>query len=95
MIPVMVDLIEKGEKGIFHLANAGTISPAEIAEAIGYRLFDRVSKAEQDERLKAEGRAKRVTTYIGSKGISLLPDIRKRMPEVAKVYKEYVEKENK
>lgn len=93
MIPVMIDLIKKGEKGIFHLANAGTISPAEIGDMFGHKFF-RISKEAQDERLKKEGRAKRVTTHIGSKRIPLLPDIKSRMPDLVKKYKEYVEKGN-
>ena len=85
MLPILKDLIEKGEKGIFHMVNAGTISPAEIAGIFGHE-FKAVKKAEQDERLAKEGRAKRVTTYVGSNRIELLPDIKTRIKSLAEVY---------
>src|SRR3990167_8342673 len=92
MITVLIDLIEKDEKGVFHLVNEGTISPAEIAESFGHK-FELVSKASQDERLAKEGRAKRVTTYVGSKRIKLLPNIRERMVSLAKKYNEQLYKQ--
>ena len=87
MMPVLVDLIERGEKGIFHLVNAWTISPAEMADLMEHP-YKKVSKQSQDERLKAEGRAKRVTVIAGSKRIPLLPDIRLRAPEIIKIWRE-------
>ena len=85
MIPVLIDLIDKNEKGVFHLVNEGTISPAEIATAFKHP-FTLVTKQEQDERLAKEGRAKRVTTYVGSKRIKLLPNIRERMTKLVETY---------
>lgn len=86
MIPQLVGLIDIGARGIFHFINEGTISPAEIANMLGH-TFTKVTKQEQDERLMKEGRAKRVTTYAISTKISMLPNIRKRMIEVIKKYR--------
>jgi dTDP-4-dehydrorhamnose reductase len=88
MIPVLIDLIEEDgivNTGIFHLVNEGTISPAEIAESFGHK-FERVTKEAQDARLTSEGRAKRVTTYVGSKRIKLLPSIQDRIKTLVEKY---------
>ena len=87
MLPVLKELIEKDEKGIFHLVNEGTISPSELADLMGHS-YKEVTKEEQDERLHNEGRAKRVTAYIGSKRIPLLPNIKERAPEIIKKWKQ-------
>ena len=85
MFPVLKNLMEGGVYGVFHLVNAGTISPSHIALMLGHQ-FKEVSKFEQDERLSREGRAKRVTTYLGSERIELLPDIRKRITRLVLDY---------
>lgn len=85
MLPVLKDLIQMDAKGIYHLVNEGTISPHEIAVLLGHP-HEVWSKEEQDKQLAKEGRPKRVTTYVGSKRIPLLPDIRKRIKEVIKDY---------
>lgn len=85
MMPVLRGLIEKRAEGTFHLINKGTISPAEIGEVFGHQ-FTSCSKGEQDERLFREGRAKRVTAYIGSRKIPLLPDIRERIRDIKNAY---------
>lgn len=89
MITLLVSLIEDDEKGIFNVVNEGTISPAQIASKFGHK-FERVSKKSQDKRLAEEKRAKRVTTYVGSKRLALLPNIRERIKELAKIYKSHV-----
>ena len=87
LLPVLKKLIEERATGVYNIVNAGYISPAEIATAFGH-TFETVSKEEQDKRLKEEGRARRVTTYVTSKRIPLLTDIRERMPEIVKKYNE-------
>lgn len=84
--PVMAELIEKRESGIFHLVNAGFISATEIAELFN-RSFERITKRERDELLKREGRAPRPIVYAGSKRILPLPDIRQRISKLVKNYR--------
>lgn len=86
MLPVFKELVESKEIGVFHLVNAGTISPAEIGTAFGH-TFTETTKKEQDERMKWEGKTRRVTSYIGSTRIPLLPDIKTRLPEIVIKYK--------
>lgn len=93
MMPVLIDLIEKEEKGIFHLVNARTMSPAEMADLMGHP-YEKVSKESQNERLKGEGRAKRVTVVAGSERIPLLPDIWERAPEIIKAWREKKQTQN-
>lgn len=77
MIPALEALIENNKKGIVHLVNEGTVSPAELAATIGHE-FKVVDKKEQDERLAKEGRAKRVTTYVRSNYV-MLPHLNKAL----------------
>ena len=90
MLPVLLELILKNESGIFHLVNEGTISPSEMAVLLGHKFLT-ISKSQQDLRLVLEGRAKRVTTYVGSERISLLPNIRERIKSVVAKYKAHAE----
>ena len=88
MLPALKSLIEKGESGVINMVNAGTISPVQIRRGFD-KNFTACSKEEQDERLAKEGRARRVTTYVGSKRVPLLPDIRQRIKTVIEKYKSY------
>lgn len=75
MIPKLIYLIDRDEKGIFHLVNEGTISSAGLGDLLGHK-HTKVDKKDQDKRLAKEGKAKRVTTYVGSRKIQPLPGIR-------------------
>lgn len=86
MLPVFKELVEdKTKQGVFHLLNAGTISPTEIGLAFNHP-HQVTSKADQDIRMKYEGRARRVHTIATSTRIPLLPDIKLRLPEIVKAY---------
>ncbi len=85
MIPALELLIEQNKKGIYHLVNEGTVSPAELAISIGHE-FKPVDKKEQDERLAKEGKAKRVTTYVSSNYFKL-PHVNTRILQVTNIWK--------
>lgn len=84
-LPMMIGLMEKEEKGIFHLVNEGTISATEIAELFKHP-FVRISGKEREEMLTKAGKAKRPIVYAGSKRIPPLPEIRERINTLAKNY---------
>lgn len=88
MLPVLKDLIERDEKGVFNMVNGGTISPADIADYFGH-WYEVMSKDDERKMMKQEGRARRVTTLVASKRIPYLPDLSKRMPDLVKKYKEH------
>lgn len=78
-------LIKKDEKGPFNLVNEGTISPAEIGKLIGHE-FETITKNELDEHMDSEGRAKRVSTIVGThKGY--LPPINDRVSDIINKWK--------
>lgn len=83
MIPALKENLDK--KGVIHLVNEGTISPAEIAEQAKH-TFDIWSKEDQDKQLESEGKPHRVTTYVTSTEVPLLPNVRERVPEIIKQY---------
>ncbi len=85
MLPVLTSLIQKKATGVFHLVNAGTISPAEIADYFEHP-HQTIDKKELDRMLQETGQAKRVTTYVTSTRIPPLPDIRSRMPSLAQAW---------
>ncbi|OHA18466.1 MAG: hypothetical protein A2664_00795 [Candidatus Taylorbacteria bacterium RIFCSPHIGHO2_01_FULL_46_22b] len=85
MLPALKKLIDKRAQGIFHLINKGTVSPAQIGKSLKHS-FKICSKKELDETLCKANRARRVTVFASSKKTSLLPDIKKRLPEIAKKY---------
>jgi len=80
MLPKFLDLIKKDKKGIFHIINEGTISPAEIGKMIGYE-FETITKDVLDEQMAKEGRATRTSTIIGTR-YDYLPPIKDRIREV-------------
>ena len=84
-LPIIIDLMEKKEKGIFHLVNEGTISAAEIAELFQHP-FVRISGKEREEMLVKSGKARRPVVYAGSRRILPLPDIRERINDLVKNY---------
>ena len=88
MLPVLKKLIQKGEKGIFHLVNKDTISPFQMRASLGKGDFKAITKKKLDEAILRAGRAKRVSTLVRSTRIPALPSIRSRMPEIARAYKE-------
>jgi dTDP-4-dehydrorhamnose reductase len=81
MFPVMKELIENREKGVFHLVNEGTISPSEIAVMVGkdHEVF---SKEEESQMFKDQKRAKKVDSIIKSTRIGYLPKIKQRLKEI-------------
>lgn len=86
MLPVFKQLVDDPNKqGIFHLINAGTISPAEIGTAFGH-TFTEQTKEEQDIRMKWEGKARRVSTVAISTKVPMLPDIKERLPQIVLTY---------
>lgn len=93
MYPVLKRLIDERQTGVVHLINDGTISPAEMALALGYK-FEVRSKRAQDADLKKEGRAHRVTAYVRSNRVEALPHIKERFPEIVKMYKEIIDRLN-
>lgn len=84
-LSAIVDLMEKREKGIFHLVNEGTISAAEIAELLEHS-FTLISLEEHKKMLADAHKAKRPIVYAGSKRIPPLPDIRERMNALVRNY---------
>lgn len=89
MLPVFASLVESQARGIYHLVNDDTISPFEMRASIDPDGgFTGIPKAKLDTDLRAAGRAKRVTTLVRSTRIPPLPSIRRRMPEIAKAYKD-------
>lgn len=87
MIPVLIDLIKKNAVGIYHFANGGTVSPADLAGLIGNNFFEIRVKEVQDAEFLLEGRAKRVTTYLRSVKIPCLPHIGSRILQVCENWK--------
>lgn len=87
MIPVLDELIRKKATGIYHLVNAGTVSPEYIGTMFNHK-FEIWSKQAQDIELKEKGKAKRVTTIVGSKRIPLLPEIRNRLLSIKEKYED-------
>ena len=93
MFPVLLKLITDGGHGVFHLVNEGTISPAELGEKMGHTFTIR-SKELQDEDMKKEGKAQRVTTYATSVRNTLLPNVRDRVNDLVEEFNKK-EKEGK
>jgi dTDP-4-dehydrorhamnose reductase len=85
MLPRMLELIKNDERGIVHLTNEGTISPAEIGGLIGHK-FEVFTKADLDEQVSLEGKARRTTTIVGSRR-GYLPPIKDRIIEVVNKWK--------
>ena len=89
MLPVLKKLIEEKQSGAFNMVNAGTISPAEIADLFDhkYKVF---SKKEEEDMMKAKGRAIRVSTIVGSKRMPLLPEIKSQLVALVGFYKSHL-----
>ena len=91
MLPVLKKLIERDEKGVFHLVNEGTMSPFEMRAGLGMDgNYKAIQKKDMDAIIQKVGRAKRVSTLVRSTRIPPLPGIRSRMPEIAKTYKAHL-----
>ncbi|OGJ60231.1 hypothetical protein A2635_05710 [Candidatus Peribacteria bacterium RIFCSPHIGHO2_01_FULL_51_9] len=91
MLPVLKKLIEKGERGVFHLVNGDTISPLEMRTALAIAgEFTGIRKEDMDAALQKAGRAKRVSTLVRSTRVPPLPSILSRMPEIARAYQEHL-----
>lgn len=81
---VLEDLIPKvasllGESGPFNIFNDGTISPSEIMEIFEHP-HKKITKEELD--VITAGRAKRVSTILGTNRTTPLPNIRQRLLEI-------------
>lgn len=81
MFPIIKELIETGQSGAFNIANSGTLSPAEIMDIWG-KKYRPITKDQLDE-LKI-GKARRVSTILGSKRLKPLPNIVDRLREIKK-----------
>lgn len=89
MIPKVKELIdnmhgiEREYVGPFNVFNEGTISPSEIMEIFN-QPHKRITKKELDK--MTEGRAKRVSTILGSTRTDPLPEIKERIKEISKTW---------
>lgn len=89
MLPIFKELVDGNAKGVFHLVNDSTISPIEIGAIMRMHEFTAIKKEDMDREMVGAGRARRVTTVVHSTKIPPLPDVRYRMMQVARKYKEY------
>lgn len=71
-------------RGAYNIFNEGTISPSELATAF-LHAHTRINKATLDSMV--QGKARRVSTILGTKRGCELPPIRERITEIAKNWK--------
>lgn len=76
LLPKVAELISQDEKGPFNIFNEGTISPSEIMDLFNHPHY-KISKGDLDDLTRH--RARRVSTILGSKRTSPLPEIHKRI----------------
>lgn len=81
MIIKIKELIDYDKSGAFNIFNEGTISPSEIM-TIFKHPHEKITKAQLDELTK--GKARRVSTILGTHKTVPLPDIRKRIKDIKK-----------
>ncbi len=82
------ELIDCDKKGAFNIFNEGTISPSEIM-TIFKHPHEKITKEQLDVLVK--GRARRVSTILGTHKTVPLPNIRKRIKEIKKNWNKSLE----
>jgi dTDP-4-dehydrorhamnose reductase len=75
------ELIDCDKQGTFNIFNEGTISPSEIM-TIFKHPHEKITKEQLD--ILVKGRARRVSTILGTHKTVPLPDIRKRIKDIKK-----------
>lgn len=75
------ELLDKDAWGAFNIFNSGTVSPSQIMEVFQHP-HRKITKRDLDE--LTLGKARRVSTVLGSKRTAPMPDIRERVLEIAK-----------
>lgn len=80
LLPKVKELIDAKEEGAFNVFNRGTISPSEIMDIFKHTHY-KITKKELDGRMI--GKARRVSTILGSIRTQPLPEIRGRIKEIA------------
>lgn len=84
LIPKIQKMIEKQAVGAFNIFNEGTISPSEIMEIFNHP-HEKITKVELDNIVK--GKARRVSTILGSHRTNPLPNIKDRIKEIKNNWK--------
>lgn len=79
MFPVLKEHIENNEMGAFNIFNEGTVSPSWIASLFGHD-HETITKDELDD--ITFGKARRVSTILGTYMINTMPDIQERLREI-------------
>lgn len=79
LLPKVKELINENATGSFNIFNEGIITPSEIAGIFNHP-HEIITKDELD--LITLGKARRVSTILGSKRTSPLPEIKKRLQEI-------------
>lgn len=81
MLPVIKDLMEKRNVGCYNVFNDSHVSPSEIAEMFNHP-HETIDKYELDALTIGLGKARRVSTILGSKNLTPMRDIRYRLQEI-------------
>lgn len=81
LLPKLKTLIEGKYQGAFNIFNAGVMSPSEIMDIFKHP-HTKITKKQLDT--LTQGRARRVSTILGSRKTSELPEIRQRIREIYK-----------
>ena len=66
LLPKIKELLEQKRQGSFNICNEGTISPSEIMD-IFHHKHDKINKKELDFITVDAGKARRVSTVLGSR----------------------------
>lgn len=74
------ELIDKDAWGSFNIFNSGTVAPDQIMDVFNHP-HKKITKRDLDELTR--GKARRVSTVLGSKRTDPMPDIRERILEIA------------
>lgn len=85
LLPKVKQLIDVDASGPYNIFNEGTITPSEIAEIFGHGHV-KISKRELDQLTK--GKARRVSTILGTKRTTPLPNIKLRIAQIQKNWKQ-------
>ena len=81
LLPKIKELIEQKRQGAFNICNEGTISPSQIMD-IFHHKHDKINKKELDFITVDAGKARRVSTVLGSRRTMYLPPIRDRIQDI-------------
>jgi len=81
LLPKVKELIEQKRTGAFHITNEGTMSPSEMMDVFKHK-HDKINKKELDFITVDAGKARRVSTILGSRRTTYLPPLRTRIDEI-------------